>query len=262
MMTNVAFMGKTCAGKNPFRRLAALGMCLFVSMLTFAAEREKVVFVVAHPDDLAQPSGTALLLSQKYDVKVVDYTRGENGIDEKGYRDGSTGRLRVAEERAACKFLNTEQIFLSCVNYRGQDLAAYEKATRELVSLFEQWKPRAVFLHWPLDINPDHMMSSASAMHALYLSNQSPEIYFFEQTNQTRSFRPTHYVNVESVCETKKRLMACYVCQNAPDIIARKTADDIFRGRRIGLWMAEAFAVYEGSIKNGCGVLDDLPSRR
>ena len=184
MMTNVAFMGKTCAGKNPFRRLAALGMCLFVSMLTFAAEREKVVFVVAHPDDLAQPSGTALLLSQKYDVKVVDYTRGENGIDEKGYRDGSTGRLRVAEERAACKFLNTEPIFLSCVNYRGH------------------------------------------------------------------------------VCETKKRLMACYVCQNASDIIARKTADDIFRGRRVGLWMAEAFAVYEGSIKNGCGVLDDLPSRR
>lgn len=239
-----------------------LGLCLSLSALALAAEREKVVFVVAHPDDLAQPSGTALLLSRKYDVKVVDYTRGENGLGEKGYRDGSTGRMRVAEERAACRFLNTEPVFLSCVNYKGQDVAAYEKATRELVALFEEWKPRAVFLHWPLDTNPDHGMSSASAMHALYLAKQSPEVYFFEQTSQTRSFRPTHYVDVGSVRETKNRLMACYVCQDAPDIIARKTADDQFRGRRVGLGAAEAFAVYEGSVRDGRGVLDDLPSRR
>ena len=44
------------------------------------AGRERVVFVCAHPDDLAGCSGTALLLAEKFDVRVIDFTKGEGGL--------------------------------------------------------------------------------------------------------------------------------------------------------------------------------------
>lgn len=230
--------------------------------------RETVAIVVAHPDDLAGPSGTMLLLAEKYDVKVIDFTRGENGLGEEGYRDGSTARLRVQEEKNACRFLNTEPVFTSAVNYKGLGAWADESTTREMARLFEEWKPRAVFLHWPLDHNVDHVTSTAAALHALYLLKQtphpqgrSPEIYFHEQESQSRSFHPTHYVDVGSVREKKEALISCYACQDASDILRRKTENDVCRGRRVGVQYAEAFAVYEGSVR-GRGVLDDLLSCR
>lgn len=247
------------------KKFALLSAMLACGVLS---ARETVVIVVAHPDDLAGPSGTMLLLSEKYDVKVVDFTRGENGLGEAGYRDGSTARLREQEEKAACKFLNTEPVFTSAVNYKGLEAWADEKRTKELVRLFEMWKPRAVFLHWPLDHNVDHITSTAAAMHALYLLKQtpyptarSPEIYFHEQENQSRSFHPTVYVDVGSVRAKKEALISCYVSQDAPDILRRKTQNDICRGRRVGVQYAEAFSVYEGSVR-GLGVLDELPSFR
>ena len=55
-----------------------------------ASAKDAVVFVCAHPDDLAGPGGTAILLGEKYDLHVVDYTHGEGGCGEAGFRDGST----------------------------------------------------------------------------------------------------------------------------------------------------------------------------
>lgn len=84
------------------------------SALTFAAdaERECVAFVCAHPDDLAGCSGAAFLLAERFDVRVIDFTRGEYGLGEAGYRDGSCAKMRMAEERAACAMLGTEPYFL------------------------------------------------------------------------------------------------------------------------------------------------------
>ena len=41
--------------------------------------KERVVFVCAHPDDLAGPSGTAILLARKFDVHVIDYNNRAGG---------------------------------------------------------------------------------------------------------------------------------------------------------------------------------------
>ena len=64
--------------------------------------KERVVFVCAHPDDLAGPSGTAILLARKFDVHVIDYTHGEGGCGKEGFLDGSTRRKRTHEEEEAC----------------------------------------------------------------------------------------------------------------------------------------------------------------
>ncbi|MBR4652533.1 MAG: PIG-L family deacetylase [Kiritimatiellae bacterium] len=223
----------------------------------FGGGRERVVFVCAHPDDLAGCSGTALLLAEKFDVRIVDFTRGENGLGEAGYRDGSTARLRIAEERAACAMLGTEPYFLCETNHLG-DAHAGREVTKQLADLFKELEPRAVILHWPLDVHPDHVQSTAAALHALYLAKLKPEIYFQEQTTQSRTFQPAYHVNITRVKERKDKLIMCYTCQDAAGIRKRKEDDSIFRGRRIGVPHAEAFGVFEGSVKANRSIFNEI----
>ena len=242
-------------------RLALLLSAVVSFVLGACAEREKVVFVCAHPDDLAGPSGTALLLAEKFDVKVVDFTKGEGGLGEAGYRDGTTAKLRVEEEKKACAMLGTEPVFLNEVNFRGREAFAGREVTEDLRKLFAEWKPRAVILHWPLDTHPDHVQSTAAALHALHLANLKPEIYFQEQTTQSRSFQPVYYVNIGRVKEKKDKLILNYVCQEAEAIRQRKEEDARFRGRRIGCQFAECFGVWEGSVPADRSVLREIGAR-
>ncbi len=49
--------------------------------------KESIVFLGAHPDDLASEMGTALLFARaSFDVHVVDYTHGERGCGEEKTR--------------------------------------------------------------------------------------------------------------------------------------------------------------------------------
>ena len=219
--------------------------------------RERVVFVCAHPDDLAGCSGTALLLAEKFDVRVIDFTKGEGGLGEAGFRDGSTAKMRMEEERAACAMLGSEPYFLCETNFHGAAYAGRE-VTKQLVDLFTELKPRAMILHWPLDTHPDHVQSTAAALHALYLAKLKPEIYFQEQTTQSRTFQPAYYVDITRVKDRKDKLILCYKCQWPEAMRKRKEEDSIFRGRRIGVRHAEAFGVYEGSVKANRSIFNEI----
>jgi len=234
---------------------------LLTTLLLNASAREAVVLVEAHPDDLAGHGGTAILLSEKFDVKVVDFTRGENGMGEDHFRDGSCAKIRVEEEKKACAFLKTEPIFLDQVNYKGRMAYANEKVTREMTEMFKKWNPRAVILHWPIDTHPDHIQSAAAALHAIYLAGISPEIYFQEQTTQSRGFQPAYHVDISRVKEKKDALIRCYVCQEGEAIRGRKETDSVFRARRIGASHVESFAVWEGSVKQGKSVFFELDAK-
>ena len=231
---------------------------LAVVSLTVAAGRDCVAFVCAHPDDLAGCSGTAFLLAEKFDIRVIDFTRGEGGLGKAGFLDGSTAKIRMAEERAACAMLGTEPYFLGETNYCGKMAYAGRRVTEELAGIFGEIKPRAVILHWPLDMHPDHVQSTAAALHALHLAGLKPEIYFQEQTSQSRSFQPVYYVDITRVKERKDELIMCYKCQNAPGIRQRKEEDSIFRGRRIDVRYAEAFGVFEGTVKAGRSIFNEI----
>ena len=238
-------------------------LCFTIGSLGLCA-KERVVFVEAHPDDLAGHAGTALLLAEKFDVKVIDFTRGEFGIGEESYRDGSCARMRVEEEKKACAMLGTVPVFLDMVDYRGEKAFADEKVTRRLVELFREWKPRAVILHWPLDTHPDHVQSYAAAIHALHLARLSPEVYFQEQTTQSRNFQPKYHVDITCVKARKDELIRCYVCQQGEAMACRKDRDSVFRAQRIGQWgmtsaeNVEAFASWDGSVRNGKSIFFEL----
>ena len=240
-------------------RYGAVSLWIALTASLFAADggRGCVAFVCAHPDDLAGCSGTALLLAEKFDVRVIDFTRGEGGLGLDGYRDGSTAKLRMAEERDACAMLGTEPYFLCETNYHGEAYAG-RCVTKQLTDIFKEIKPRAVILHWPLDTHPDHVQSTAAALHAIYLAEIKPEIYFQEQTTQSRSFQPAYYIDITRVKDRKDKLIMCYKCQWPEAMRKRKEDDAIFRGRRIGVRYAEAFGVYEGSVKADHSIFNEI----
>ena len=241
------------------KHLAVLAASLCVAACACGAGREKVVFVCGHPDDLAGVAGTALLLAERFDVKIVDFTKGEGGCGEAGYRDGSTARKRVAEERKACAMLGTEPVFLDEVNFKGREAFAGRKTTEDLRRLFAEWKPRAVILHWPMDTHPDHIQSYAASVHALHLAGLYPEIYLQEQTSQSRLFVPNCHVDITRVKEKKDKLILCYECQGAEDIRRHKEDDAIFRARRVGIkGYVESFAAVDGTVPPNHSVLREI----
>jgi len=79
-----------------------LVVAMLLAMMS-ALAKETVVFVCGHPDDLAGPGGTAILLGEKFDLHVIDYTHGEGGCGKAGFLDGTTKALRIREEESACR---------------------------------------------------------------------------------------------------------------------------------------------------------------
>lgn len=74
-----------------------LGALCFSLVVGTAGARESVVFVEAHPDDLAGHLGTALKLSEKFDVHIIDFTHGELGCGWEMYTNGWTKATRNVE---------------------------------------------------------------------------------------------------------------------------------------------------------------------
>ena len=222
--------------------------------------RETVLFVCAHPDDLEGCLGLALLMRKKYAVQVVDFTRGEGGCGEAGYRDGSTAVKRIAEERSVCKALGCDPVFLSQINFKGRAYAE-PYVTSELEGIIVSRRPKAVFTHWPVDVHPDHVQCSAAVQHALYNVGRdhgfSCELYFFEEPEwQTMNFHPQYYVDVSSVFPEVMELIALYACQNGSRIAEKKKARNAAHGRSAArpVAFAEPYATFSGKLLPG-GVL-------
>lgn len=179
-----------------------------------------VVFLCAHPDDLASGMGTALLFSRAaFDVHVVDYTHGERGCGEEKYLSGWTRTKRTAEEESVCAAIGASLHWLEEID--GEAYAGCE-SVEKLAALFARLKPRAVVTHWPIDEHLDHVMAYAAGLKAIQLAGLSPEIYFHFQEAQARGFQPFVHVDVSSVMEEKTRIIGLYACQSGPAIAERK----------------------------------------
>lgn len=135
-----------------------------VASAAFAAEKERVVIVPCHPDDLVAAFGFCLLARDVYDLHVVDYTRGERGCGPVNYTNGMAAAMRTAEEEAVCADLGAKLYWLDQPD--GAALVT-EEAVDRLSEILNELKPRAVIGHWPVDIHGDHTMAGAAMLKAV-----------------------------------------------------------------------------------------------
>ena len=218
--------------------------------------KERVVFVAAHPDDMAGEIGTALLLAHKYELHVIDFTRGGRGLGEAGHLDGSTAARRTGEEERVCKAIGAE---LHWVDEVDGEAFACRRACELMAKLLAELKPRAVITHWPIDCHLDHAMASVATLKAVKLAGVEPEIYFHEQDHQSRGFVPTHYVDITRVQKYKDVIIRFYECQSPEWIVGNKRLNGDFRARSVGETgrYCEAYAEYPGTVKGG-GIFADF----
>jgi len=208
------------------RGLYAVIAAMLLGVLTLEA-KETVFFIGCHPDDIENCMGLMLRMKEKYDVQVIDFTRGENGCGPEGYYDGSTGVKRVAEERAVCKTFGIEPIFLSQVNHSGM-AHAEPQVTQQIADLIVERRPKAVFVNWPIDGHVDHVQCAAATMHGIWFAKKrlgyAPELYFYEEPPwEGQNFRcHAYYVDVTDQIDEACKLIGKYVCQKGERIAERK----------------------------------------
>ena len=234
-----------------------LGALCFSLVVGTAGARESVVFVEAHPDDLAGHLGTALKLSEKFDVHIIDFTHGELGCGWEMYTNGWTKATRTAEESEVCRRAGFTLHWCDQVDGTAfADQAVCEQLRDHLMRI----RPRAVFCHWPVDTHADHVMSAAATLKALQMAKLgNVEVYFHEQDGQSRGFKATHYVNIDAVVQRKAEIVSLYACQDGPDIAKRKAESNRVYGRNSGTGGAtEVFAAHGGHVTPGKSVFDVL----
>ena len=230
-----------------------------VAMATGTAfAKPSIVFVSAHPDDSEGFAATAFLLMKDYDLHVVDVTRGENGLGLTGRLDGSTERIRMDEERAACALLGATPHFLHDVNGAAQMNCTSVDA---LIHILTNLNPVAVFTHWPIDAHADHVQAAAVTRHALMRTTLRPEQYFFEVLpSQTHNWHPVYSVDVSATFPRKVAFLRKYACQNEGGFLVKSNERRaaLRGGQRVPpVSFAETFATFSGQPIRG-GVLEKL----
>ena len=224
--------------------------------------RDVVIYVSCHPDDLAGSVGTVLRLKEFYDVHVIEYTHGERGLGEAGYKDGSTAKLRTAEDEAVCKAIGVP---LHWCNEIDGEACAGREACEHIAAIYRKLKPRALITHSLIETHLDHIMSAAAALNAIRFAGiPQPEVYFQEQEIQSRCFQPSYYVDVSEHTDRKREIISLWACQSGPKIAERKIQTSEVNAWRIGgplglCQNAEVFGVFAGTVPVGKGIFDAMP---
>jgi len=203
---------------------------------------ENIVFIVAHPDDMAYGmGGTAWLLKEKYNLHVLCATRGEKGL--RGIKtEQETAAIREKEELAASSnLLGANVTFLDRIDREVfADKVTSEKVAKILIEL----NPVAVFTIWPIDAHPDHSAVSELTKKAIFISELDCELLFCEERLdcQTSQFQPDIYVDISSTMEFKLQMLRTHVCQNPNDKMAKSAIKQSgARGMKRNVEYAEGF---------------------
>lgn len=221
---------------------------------------ESVLFVVAHPDDLAYGmGGIAFLLRDRFDLHLVCATKGERGISGRSLSE--TGAIREEEQKAACELLGANLNFLGRID---QELYADIETCRQVADTVRRTAPIALFTLWPVDNHPDHSAVSEIARKAVFMAQRSIEIVYCEEGDrQTAHFTPDIYVDISGVIDEKLELVRCHESQNKNDSMVQACLKKASRrGEEVGCAYAEGYLSISGPGSDGQSIFSTLDQTR
>ncbi len=211
-----------------------------------ALSKPPVVFVVAHPDDVAfSMGGTAWLLKDRYQLHVICASQGERGYASTvaGPKPPCpvTAATRAREEAAACALLDARLSFLGLID---GELFAERSVCERIAGMLAAIKPVALFALGPLE-KPDHAAMSLAARLALHLADLywTTELLMpFRHGETVNMSHASLFVNISSVIEHKRQLIRCHTTQ-APDesAVERVLVRNMLLGKMAWCEYAEAY---------------------
>ncbi len=220
---------------------------------------ERVMVVVAHPDDMEFGAGgtVARLVREGKDVVLVQCTSGDKGTNRRDISPEALARQREEEEREACRILGVrEVVFLRLPDGELEpDLAFRERIVRQI----RAYRPDIVITHDPFRpyaLHPDHRAVGITTIDAVYPTARDP-LYFPQHLAEGLEPHkvaelwlfgaqyPDLYVDISETLDVKLAALAAHRSQiSAPEELAarvRERAAEV--GAERGIPYAEAFKV-------------------
>lgn len=216
----------------------------------------RILAVGAHPDDIEIRCGGTLARYAEagHHVMMAHATNGNKG--HLTLPPAELAKVREQEARASAAVIGAELFWM---NFPDAEIF-YDKETRlAFVDLIRQARPDIIITHWHEAYHPDHMITSQLVCGASYLSTVPyvetehkicavvPQIYYFEVDFNADS-EATEYVDVSSVYETKRKMLACHQSQfvwvkenHDVDLGGRMEMRDAHYGGICGVAYAERF---------------------
>ncbi|MCX7836662.1 MAG: PIG-L family deacetylase [candidate division WOR-3 bacterium] len=222
----------------------------------FGMEKNKVLIIVAHPDDeVLGMGGTIAKYSSVKDFYLLILTDGVSARNKK--------LIEKQEENAkkANFFLGVKEIYFA--RFLDEQLDKYPllKIIKKLEEVINKIKPKEIYTHFPYDVNQDHQITSKAVSVACRpLFNSSIEKFFtFEipgstEWNFLNKFSPNYY-EVLTEEEINKKITAFKFYEREVKNFSHPRSEEgiinkaKMRGLEIGFPFAEAFFLIREIIK-------------
>jgi N-acetylglucosamine malate deacetylase 1 len=241
----------------------------------------RILAIHAHPDDIEILAGgaVALLAASGHQLTLVTMTPGDCGSVE--YGPDEIAEIRRGEAAAAAKLIGAEY---RCAEFR--DLAVFndEPSRRKVCELIREVRPELVLTSSPIDYHCDHEAASALVRDACFGASAPnyrtggkapaldhiPHLYFMDSVEGTdrdgRPQKPDFHINIESVFDKKRDMLACHESQRnwlrkqhgIDDYIVQMEKWSAAVGRRCGVTYAEGFRRYPGHPYPQTPLLEEL----
>jgi LmbE family N-acetylglucosaminyl deacetylase len=186
-------------------------------------KQPQILAIGAHPDDCdVKAGGCAVLWSQAgCAVRFVSVTDGGAGHHELSGEE--LVNRRRAEAEAAGRAAGIEYLVMD--NPDGQLVPGLEER-KDLIRMIREFRPDLILTHRPNDYHPDHRYTSQLVQDCSFLvgvPNICPETprlesmpviaYFADDFQKPLPFKPDVAVDIDSVIDTKVRMLDCHVSQ-------------------------------------------------
>lgn len=217
-----------------------------------------ILCIAAHPDDIEiLCAGTLIRYAQEgHQVTMAVFTSGNMG--DAVIEPERLGKTREAESRAAAALIGAKLIWSAVMD---EHVFPDKEQRRIMIDVLREADPDVIFTHSPNDYHPDHRYVGQLVFDAYFQKGlpfipeqQLPacrfghsQLYFMDNLGGI-GFQPTEYVDISSVFETKKEMLACHKSQfEAMEQLASTNLFDMievqarFRGMAAGVRYAEGF---------------------
>ena len=226
---------------RPDRLLAAVAGLVAKGRATRLANRQSVLAIGAHPDDIEIGAGGTLLAHRAmgHEVSILTLSRGARG---------GTEAARAGESELAARVLGAT-LYLG--DLQDTSISESDPTISVISRVVESVRPTAIYTHSFHDVHQDHRNTYRAAMVAV---RNIGRVYCFQSPSATVDFRPTRFVNIDDHLARKLKAIDAFASQVEvraylePDLI-RSTAR--YWSRFGGGRYAEAFEVVRDSAVAG-----------
>ncbi|MCK4589148.1 MAG: PIG-L family deacetylase [Nanoarchaeota archaeon] len=216
-------------------------------------EKNKVLVIVAHPDDEILGVGGTLIKHVNQGDDIFCLILGEGITSRDKYGQGVLEELHEHCHEAG-KVIGFQEIFLLKLPDNKFDSIPLLNIVKEIEKYLEKIKPNIIYTHHDGDVNIDHQLTHEAVMVACRPCNPNcpGELYSFEtlsstewQINKKKLFTPNIYVDIEYEINSKIKALKKYKSE-VREYPHSRSVEGIkilaqFRGLESGLKYAEAF---------------------